>query len=182
LEERLTDLKCWEELLTSDILRPPPDNPDKTRIASNQSLNAEGRMARWFDETILIRYWEDRASHYQLKNGSKVERARRNPSFGAYPDVSENFLSDGAVVPAEIEWVTTKFDRHGHDIKTLIDNNGFLVVLKSDASFLVEQIELDRQDFLDWIGKHARELAQETLAEQTEVPKAKRRQRAQATA
>jgi len=84
---------------------------------------------------------------------------------GAAADISENFLSDGAVVPAEIEWVTTNFDRHGHDIKTLIDNDGFLVVLKSDASFLVEQVELDRQDFLDWIEKSARELAQETLSD-----------------
>jgi hypothetical protein len=57
------------------------------------------------------------------------------------------------------------FERHGHDIKTLIDNDGFLVVLRADASFLVEQIEIDRHDFLDWVEKHARELASETLTD-----------------
>jgi hypothetical protein len=69
------------------------------------------------------------------------------------------------VVPAEIEWVTTCFEQHGHDIKVLIDNDGFLVVLRADASFLVEQIEIDRSDFLDWIEGHAREVAAETLTD-----------------
>jgi hypothetical protein len=40
--------------------------------------------------------------------------ARRNPSFGRYPDISENTLSGGSVVPGEIEWVTTNFERHGY--------------------------------------------------------------------
>ncbi|MGE8131364.1 hypothetical protein ACQKQD_30755 [Methylobacterium sp. NPDC080182] len=122
-------------------------------------------MAKWFDETILIRYWEDRCHKYSFKNGLNLVSARRNPSFGRYPDISENVLGDGTVVPAEIEWVTTNFERHGHDIKVLIDNNGFLVVLRADASFLVEQIEIDRTDFLDWVEKHGRELAAETLSD-----------------
>src|SRR5690349_21751193 len=84
-------------------------------------------MAKWFDETILIRYWEDRCHRYTRKNGLRLVSARRNPSFGYYPDISENELSNGQVVPAEIEWVTTKFEQHGHDIKELIDRDGFLV-------------------------------------------------------
>jgi len=122
-------------------------------------------MAKWFDETILIRYWEDCCHHYSRKDGLKIVSARRNPSFGRYPDISENVIGDGSVVPAEIEWVTTNFERHGHDIKVLIDNDGFLVVLKEDSSFLVEQIEIDRLDFLDWIATHGRELASETLTD-----------------
>jgi len=122
-------------------------------------------MAKWFDETILIRYWEDRCGRYSRKNGLSITTARRNPSFGRYPDISENVLSDNSVVPAEIEWVTTNFDRHGHDIKVLLDNDGFLVVLRADASFLVEQIEIDRQDFLNWVEKEAKNLASETLSD-----------------
>ncbi len=120
-------------------------------------------MARWFSETILIRYWEDRCSRYTLQSGRRVRSARRNPSFGIYPDISENYLDDNTVVPAEIEWLTTNFDRHGHDISALFDQNGFLVVFRSDASFLVEQVEIDREDFLDWIQQHGKELAIETI-------------------
>jgi hypothetical protein len=122
-------------------------------------------MAKWFSETILIRYWEDRCAHYTLRDGTRIVSARRNPSFGWYPDISHNLLSNGSTVPCEIEWITTNFDRHGHDIKALIDNDGFMVVLKSDASALVEQVEIDRDDFLKWIDEHAMALAAETLTE-----------------
>src|SRR5262245_32322475 len=120
-------------------------------------------MAKWFDETILIRYWEDRCDRYALKNGLKILSARRNPSFGYYPDISENTLSDHSVVPAEIEWVTTNFELHGHDIKELIDNDGFMIVLRANASALVDQIEIDREDFVNWLCENARDLAAETL-------------------
>ena len=95
-------------------------------------------MPKWFNETILIKYWEDRCQNYELKDGTKITSASRNPSFGRYPDISHNYLSDGRVVPAEIEWVTTNFDRHGHDINDLRNGDGFLVVFKSDSGFPTE--------------------------------------------
>lgn len=127
-------------------------------------LETQTNMAKWFDEVVLIRYWEDRCTKYTRKDGAAVQSARRNPRFGGYPDISENFLSNGAVVPAEIEWLTTNFDRHGHDVSELLDHDGFLIVLKNDASFLVEQIEIDRADFIDWLGQNGSELAAETIA------------------
>jgi hypothetical protein len=69
------------------------------------------------------------------------------------------------LVLVEIEWVTTNFERHRHDIKVLIDADGFFVILRADASFLVEQIEIDRTNFLDWVERHARELAAEILTD-----------------
>ena len=122
-------------------------------------------MAKWFNETILIKYWEDRCHNYSLKDGTEIKSASRNKSFGRYPDISDNFLSDGRVVPAEIEWVTTNFDRHGHDITEIRDENGFLIVLKTDAGFPLEQVEIDEADFMDWYKTNAEELCQETLSE-----------------
>lgn len=128
-------------------------------------------MAKWFQETILIKYWEDRCQNYTLDDGTKIKSAVRNKSFGYYPDISENYLSDSRVVPAEIEWVTTNFDRHGHDITTLRDNEGFLVVFKIDAGFPLKQIEIDEDDFTEWYKTNADQLCQETLSEIKNISK-----------
>jgi len=122
-------------------------------------------MPKWFDETVLIKYWEECCQKYTLKGNVKIREAARNPSFGRYPDIAENVLSTGEIVPAEIEWLTTNFDRHGHDIRELDEKNGFLIVFKQDASFVLPQIEIDRDDFLEWFKRRGENLAIETLSE-----------------
>ena len=120
-------------------------------------------MAKWFDESILIKYWEDRCNKYSLQNGMKINCAKRNPSFGRYPDISENYLSDNTIVPAEIEWLTTNFDEHGHDIEELRRQNGFLIVYKQNSSFPVEQVEINKEDLIEWFKENAGNLCIETL-------------------
>ncbi|MES3055854.1 hypothetical protein O6V14_09445 [Sphingomonas faeni] len=120
-------------------------------------------MTKWLDEKILIKYWEERCHTYHLRDGTLIKSSKRNPSFGYYPDISENVLGDGTTVPCEIEWFTTNFDKHGHDIKVLVDSGGFIVVLKNDASALVEQIEIRRDDFIEWFSNNAEAIAHETL-------------------
>lgn len=122
-------------------------------------------MAKWLNETNLIKYWEDRCTQYSLPDGTKIVSVSRNTNFGKYPDISSNFLSDGRVVPSEIEWFTTNFDRHGHDIATIRDADGFLIVFKQDAGFPIAQIEINEEDFLNWFQSSSRELAQETISE-----------------
>jgi hypothetical protein len=131
-------------------------------------------LAKWFDETILIKYWEDRCARYSLQDGTAVKSAVRNRSFGRYPDIQENYLSDGRVVPAEIEWTTTDFDRHGHDISLLMDQSGFLIVFVQDSGFPVEQVEIDEADFRKWYEDNAGKLCQETLAEIRKLSKRSR--------
>lgn len=120
-------------------------------------------MAKWFDETILIKYWEDRCHNYKLQDERRIISAKRNPSLGRYPDIGENYLSDNSVVPAEIEWLTTNFDEHGHDINELRNNNGFLIVYEQNAGFPVEQVQLDKQDIINWFKESAEEICIETL-------------------
>lgn len=128
-------------------------------------------MAKWFDESLLIKYWEDRCHKYQLQDGRKINSAKRNPSFGRYPDIAENYLSDNSVVPAEIEWHTTNFDQHGHDINRLRNNNGFLIVYKQNSGFPIEQIELDKQDIIDWFKESSEQLCIETLQHEDHIIK-----------
>lgn len=120
-------------------------------------------MAKWFDETILIKYWEDRCNKYELQDGRKINSAKRNPSFGRYPDISENYLSDRTVVLAEIKWATTSFDNHGHDIEELRKNNGFLIVYNQNSGFPVEQVQIDKDDLIEWFKEEAENLCIETL-------------------
>ena len=64
----------------------------------------------------------------------------------------------------EVEWNTSNFDRHGHDISVLIDHKGFLIVLEKDKeSFPVEQVQIDKDDFIKWFEKDASNIANETV-------------------
>lgn len=120
-------------------------------------------MVKWLDEKILIRYWEDRYSHYHLSDGRSFLSVRRNPNFGAYPDIIENELSDHTRIPLEIEWYTTNFDLHHHDVNLLRSQNGILLVFQKNASFAVEQIEIDSEDFRTWFCSQANVIVEETI-------------------
>ena len=123
-------------------------------------------MAKWFNEIILIKYWEDRCHKYSLRDGTKIKSSFRNRVFGKYPDIERNELSDNRIVPAEIEWLTKNFDRHGHNIEELIKSDGFLIVYKKDQEhFPVEQVEIDREDLINWMEKKSKSMLEETLNE-----------------
>ena len=67
-------------------------------------------------------------------------------------------------MPAEVEWNTSNFDKHGHNISVLIEHNGFLIVLEKDReSFPVEQVQLDKNDFIKWFQNDAKNIANETV-------------------
>jgi hypothetical protein len=122
-------------------------------------------VPRWLDEKVLQKYWEARCRNYSLKDGRQIRGATLNPRSDGYPDVIENHLSAGTPVPAEIEWVTTDFDRHKHDINLLKDPGGFIIVLKQDAGFPLEQVQIDEADFIQWFRENAEPLCRETVAE-----------------
>ena len=110
-------------------------------------------MKKWLEEKILIKYWTENCTKYSLRDGRKIRSAQHSLPFDSYPDIQKNELDDGSIVPAEVEWNTSNFDRHGHDISVLIENNGFLIVLEKDKeSFPVEQVEINKNDFLTLIN------------------------------
>ena len=82
------------------------------------------------EEKILIKYWTENCFKYSLRDGRKIRSAQHSIPFDSYPDIQKNELDDGTIVPAEVEWNTSNFDRHGHDISVLIDHKGFLIVLE----------------------------------------------------
>lgn len=130
-------------------------------------------MTKWFREELLIGYWEDNCKKYSLPDGTKIMRAERNLPFGRYPDISKNELDTGEIVPCEIEWVTTNFYAHGHNIDLLKDNDGFLVTVVENSAFDVAQIVINHDDFLRWLEKKSKYLGKETLEHITKECKAR---------
>lgn len=120
-------------------------------------------MPRWFGEKILIAYWEENSHKYKLPNDIKILKAERNPNFDGYPDIIKNELENGDVVPCEIEWATTKFKEHKHDINLLIEKNGFLVTFIENSAFDVPQVRINNDDLLKWFRKRSGKLLEETL-------------------
>ena len=121
-------------------------------------------MKKWLEEKILIKYWIDNCSKYYLRDGRKIKSAQPSIPFDSYPDIQKNELEDGSIVPAEVEWNTSNFDKHGHNISVLIEHNGFLIVLEKDReSFPVEQVQLDKNDIIKWFQNDAKNIANETV-------------------
>lgn len=117
---------------------------------------------KWLDEKVLIRYWSECHSEYSLPDGRRIKSAKANPSFDAYPDISENMLDDGNVVPCEIEWLTTSFS---HELSKLQETDGFLVVYQKNSEFPLPQIEISKKHFREWMKRNAETLVRETEKE-----------------
>lgn len=116
-------------------------------------------MPMWFHEQMLDKYWIDRCKIYKV-NGQRILGAKLNPIFDRYPDISENQLENGDIVPCEIEWATTDFN---HDLSVLENNNGFLVTFVENAEFPLPQIKINEEDFIDWFTMNSKKIANETL-------------------
>ncbi len=118
-------------------------------------------MPKWFHEQMLHKYWIDRSKKYKV-NMQQILGSKLNPIYDRYPDILENQLANGKIVPCEIEWSTTDFD---HDISVLEESNGFLVVFNENANFSVPQVKIDEKNFLNWFTKNSKKIAIETLDE-----------------
>lgn len=82
-----------------------------------------------------------------------------------YPDLY-CVLEGIGEVPAEVEWKTSNFIQHGHDIRLLKDKQGFIFVLQrdQDLGFDIPQVEIDIENFEQWMTKNALKLIQATTA------------------
>ncbi len=94
--------------------------------------------------------------------GKKIVAAELNSPVDRYPDIKENFFSDGTKAPAEVEYRTSSFSHSKEELNELKQKNGFLIVHTKDKDFDVDQIEIDHADLMDWIVKeYPKTIAQE---------------------
>jgi len=82
-----------------------------------------------------------------------------------YPDLY-CLLENGNEVPAEVEWQSSNFVQHGHDLNLLKENQGILFVCEKDQDlgFDIPQIEIDMTHFESWFVDNAAKIIQDTTA------------------
>lgn len=120
-------------------------------------------MEKWLKERILHRYIIENYKKYH-HNGLKIIQVKDNKD--QFPDLF-CILENGKEVPVEIEWQSSNFVQHRHDINYLKENHGFLFVcLKDqDLGYDVPQYLIKTDDFEKWFSDHSVEIVKDTLKE-----------------
>jgi len=113
----------------------------------------------WLKERVLQRYVIENCTQFKV-NGQKAVKARDNRD--RFPDVYF-ILENNDEVPVEVEWQTSNFIQHGHDLDYIKENNGCLIVCDQNLDLgKVHQIKIDIQKFEDWFEKNAKRIIQDT--------------------
>jgi hypothetical protein len=116
-------------------------------------------MEVWLKERVLQRYVIETCTQFKV-NGYKAVRARDNKD--KFPDVYFT-LENNEEVPVEVEWQTTNFIQHGHDLNVIKENNGCVIVCNNNLDLgKVQQIKIDIKKFEDWFEKNAKRIIQDT--------------------
>lgn len=116
-------------------------------------------MEVWLKERVLQRYVIENCSRFKV-NGQKAVRARDNKD--RFPDVYF-ILENDDEVPVEVEWQSSNFIQHGHDLNYIKENNGCLIVCDQNLDLgTVHQIKIDMKNFEDWFEKNSRRIIQDT--------------------
>ncbi len=120
-------------------------------------------MEVWLRERVLQKYVIENYSRYKPFGLKIISTPRDNKD--QFPDLY-CLLENGKEVPAEVEWKSSNFIQHGHDVNVLKENQGFLFVCEKDQEigFEIPQIEIDIKHFEDWFTKHSLEIIQDTTA------------------
>src|SRR3990172_3045253 len=117
-------------------------------------------METWLRERVLQRYVMENPTKFK-PFGKKILKFRDNKD--KFPDLY-CILEDGKEVPAEVEWKSSNFVQHGHDINELKNNSGFLLVCEKDQDlgFEIPQIQIDIPDFENWFTKNSLRIINDT--------------------
>lgn len=130
-------------------------------------------MKQWIHEKVVQRYFKENADRYTVEidgTEQKIDDARFNESFDRFPDVYCEV--SGTTIPVEVEWTTNHFDHHDHeDFDQFVEAGGVVAVFERTGSLDgVDQIELDRDDFNQWVLESVDDLVDETLDHVTPSP------------
>jgi len=116
-------------------------------------------MEVWLKERVLQRYVIETCTQFKV-NGFNVVRARDNKD--KFPDVYFT-LENNEEVPVEVEWQTTNFIQHGHDLNLIKENNGCLIVCSNNLDLgKIQQIKIDIEKFENWFEKNSKRIIQDT--------------------
>jgi len=117
-------------------------------------------LETWLKERVLQRYVLENYSKFRPFD-QKIINVRDNKD--RFPDLY-CILDNGKEVPAEVEWKSSNFVQHGHDINELKNNQGFLFVCEKDQDlgFEIPQIEINIEDFENWFTKNSLKIIQDT--------------------
>ncbi|WP_459193870.1 hypothetical protein [Halosimplex sp. J119] len=126
-------------------------------------------MVKWVDEKVLQQYFIENSEEYSLFiEGQEREITDCEPNskgFDYFPDL-ECYI-DGEMYPAEVEWLSSKYDHFDHDDhQHYVDQGLFLVVFRKDEevrNFL--QVEIDRDHFVNWFDRNAERLINNSIEE-----------------
>ena len=132
-------------------------------------------METWLRERVLQRYVIENKSKF-TPFGMKILNIRDNKD--KYPDLYCT-LENGKEVPVEVEWKSSNFVQHGHDISELKDNQGFVLVCEKDQDlgFEIPQIQIEIPDFEKWFTDNSLRIIQDTTkpykkeSKQRKIPK-----------
>lgn len=119
-------------------------------------------METWIKERVLQRYIIENYHKYRPQ-GLRILQVRDNKD--QYPDLY-CLLENGREVPAEVEWQSSNFVQHGHDIKFLKESQGMLFVCEKDQDlgFDIPQVEIEIPHFENWFVENASRIIQDTTA------------------
>lgn len=125
-------------------------------------------MVKWVDEKVLQLYFKENCSHYSLfldGEDKQITQARFNQPFDRFPDTY--CVIDEEEYPAEVEWLSSRYDHFDHDDHPQFEEQGgFLVVFTKDENVKnFQQVEIDKQHFKKWFDSEAERLVSESVEE-----------------
>jgi hypothetical protein len=117
-------------------------------------------METWVRERVLQRYVMENPSHFK-PFGLKIINVKDNKD--KYPDLYF-ILENGKEIPAEIEWKSSSFVTHNHDITLLKENQGVVLVIEKDQDlgFEIPQLIISTEKFEEWFTKNALRIIRDT--------------------
>ena len=140
-------------------------------------------MVQWLDEKILQRYvLENPRKWNKFFEGKSIDKIIYNPKgFDDFPDLLF-YLKGGGSIPVEVEWTSSKFKDHKHQINDIEKfakfkrDKGFVLVGFRNTELVVRQEtmfekEKDVDGFKKWLKKRSFPIVKDTLLEFSPTPR-----------
>jgi len=120
---------------------------------------------KWLHEEVLQRYVKENPGKWKI-NGKKVLAVNYNEPFNTYPDLFCTVEDEQSLIPVEVEWRSSDFIDHDHDINVLRNGRGEIFVLFKNMDNLgVSQYKIPYNGFKRWVKSKSEKLLEDTVAD-----------------